>query len=382
MDFSRVVSGFCLLTSVVAPLALGLSAPTFAAESSGLSSDIRPLRLSFMQLSPRSDRQKPLAAMDPAGFVISSGNLIGQLDDGWVGGMSMATHKWLWWYDGKVTLTSPPGSFGSAVVLGFRDGKIAKLDATTGKKLWIASLDSFTERPFLLNGTTLYVLTAAQVLYALDFQSGKTLWLFDGGYPEGLTIRGGAKPIHHDGKILFGLASGEIIGVAADSGKLSWRYNPAYNDARFHDVVGEMIVRNNKLLITRYDGLVAAIDLGSSVRSVTWQERLPGLTTSVFRGDRYYVGGLNGDVYALDPDNAGRHLWRQMTGAAVTTLTAGETTLYAAGAGGRVTALDLATGNLVWADRLGSSLASTPALYENGVYFSTGLKSVYAYRLR
>ena len=38
---------------------------------------------------------------------------------------------------------------------------------------------SFTERAFLLNGTTLYVLTAAQSLYALVFLTGRTLWVYD-----------------------------------------------------------------------------------------------------------------------------------------------------------------------------------------------------------
>jgi outer membrane protein assembly factor BamB len=106
------------------------------------------------------------------------------------------------------------------------------------------------------------------------------------------------------------------------------------------------------------------------------------VTTSTFRGDRFFVGGLNGDVYALDPDNAGRRLWRAVTGAAVTTLTAGETSLFAAGAGGRVTALDVQTGAYQWYDRLGSSLASPPILFENTLYFTTGMKSLYAYRIR
>jgi len=279
-------------------------------------------------------------------------------------------------------MTAPPGSFGSSVVLGFRDGRIVKVEALTGKIVWTANLDSFSERPFLLGGTTLYVMTTAQVLYALDFQTGKTLWLFDGGFPDGLSIHGGAKLILHDGKILAGLASGEVIAVAADTGKLLWRYNPAYNDARFHDVVGEMLVRGTSLIVTRYDGLVAAISLDTAVRSVSWQQQLPGLTASVYRGGRYFVGGLNGDVYALDPEGGGRRIWRAMTGAAVTSITAGETALYVAGAGGRVTAIDAATGGILWHDQIGSQLASPPFLFEDGIYYSTGLHSIYGYRMR
>jgi outer membrane protein assembly factor BamB len=337
--------------------------------------------VSFTALNKEYDRQKPLAMIDTAGFVANSGVMIGAVDPDWVIGLSMATERPLWFLDGKPGLTAPPGSFGSAVVLGLRDGKIVKVDALTGKKMWTASLDSFTERPFLLNGTTLFVLTAAQVLYALDFQTGKTLWLHDGGFPDGLTIRGGARPIVHDNKVIFGVTSGELLAVSLDSGKLVWRYNPAYNDARFHDVVGDMVVRNDKLLITRYDGLVAAIDLASSVRSVAWQEQLPSITTSAFRGGRYYIGGLNGDIYAMDPDT-GRRVWRTVTGAAVNTITPGETTLFVGGAEGRITALDAATGEARWYDRLAGSVASAPVLVDDAIYFTTGQKSVYGYKVR
>jgi outer membrane protein assembly factor BamB len=342
----------------------------------------RPFRLGFFSLNPGMERDKPLAMLDAAGFVVNSGLYIGAFDERWVGALSFTTLKTQWWYDGGVTMTAPPGSFGSSVVLGFRDGKVVKVEALTGNKQWTASLDSFTERQFLLNGTTLYVLTAAQVLYAIDFQTGKTLWLYDAGYPEGLTIRGGARPIFHDGKILFGIATGEILAVAADGGKLLWRYNPSYNDSRFHDVVGELVVRNNRLIIARYDGIVAAIDLAGSVRSVVWQEKFPGLTTATFRNARYYLGGLAGEVYAVDPENNGRRVWRTVTGAPVTAIAAGETQLFVSGEGGRVTALDASSGNILWYDRLGTSLAAAPVLVEDAIYYSTGQKAVYAYKLR
>jgi outer membrane protein assembly factor BamB len=286
-----------------------------------------------------------------------------------------------WWLDGEVDMTAPPGSFGSWVVLGFRDGKVRKVEALTGKVVWTAALDSFSERSMLLSGTTLYVMTAAQVLYALDFQSGKTLWLFDGGFPDGLAIRGGTRPLMHDNKVIVGISSGEILAVQAETGKLVWRYNPAYNDARFHDLVGDLVVRNNRLLISRYDGLVASVDLGSSVRKLIWQDQLPGITSSTFRGGRFFVGSLNGDVYAYDADS-GRRLFRSVTGSPVTSITAGETSLYVAGGDGRVSALDSTSGDFLWHDDLGSQIAASPVLTEQTIYFETGLRNMYGYKLR
>lgn len=360
---------------------LSPSLPAGPVESAPKQAAARPFRLGFWSLNEVVDQEKPLAAFDSAGFVVNSGLLIGGLDSDWVAGLSLSTLKMQWFLEGRSDLTAPPGSFGSSVVLGYRDGRVVKIDALTGKKQWTTELDSFSERPFLLNGTTLYVVTAAQVLYALDFQTGRKLWLYDGGFPDGLSIGGGARPVVHENKVIFGLASGELLAVGVDDGKLVWRYNPSYTEARFHDYVGEMVVRNGKLLVTRYDGLAASIDLQGSNRSVAWQEQLPGLTTSSFRNGRYFVGALNGDIYALNPDD-GRRIWRTVTGASVTTITAGETTLYVAGHDGRVTALASADGKVAWYDKLGTSLASPPAVFNDAIYYTTGLKSVYAYKLR
>jgi outer membrane protein assembly factor BamB len=222
-------------------------------------------------------------------------------------------------------------------------------------------------------------MTAAQVVYAIDFQSGKTLWLYDAGFPDGLTVQGGAKPIIYDNKVVFGIASGELLAVNAATGKLVWRYNPAYTDSRFHDVVGEIVMVKTSLLVSRYDGFVAAIDLGSNERRVIWQETLPGITTSSYRNNRFYVAAQNGDVYSFDAQS-GKKLWRQVTGVPLSTLTVGETTLFVTGNNGEVFALETASGDVRWHDDLGGEILSQPVLDENKLYIATGIKSIYSYQ--
>lgn len=358
-----------LLTVASLPLALAVEA------AAG-----RPFRLDYFNLNPQLNEQKPLATIESAGWVINSGILVGAFDARWVGGLSLATRRVQWWYEASSDLAAPPGSFGSSVVLGFRDGKLVKLDALTGNQQWSASLDAFADRPVLLSGKTLFVVTSSQVLYALDFQTGKTLWLYDAGYPEGLKLRGAARPITSDGKVIFGLASGELLAVEAESGKLSWRYNPAYNDARFHDVVGEMVVRSGHLILTRYDGLIARIDISSSIRSPVWQETTSGIASSFYHNGRLYVGGTNGDISAYNVEN-GRRLFRTPNDAVTMTFAASENVIYAAGAGGRISAFDATSGELIWHDRLASMVVTTPVIHEDAIYFMTGQKSVYSYRL-
>ncbi len=342
----------------------------------------RPFRLGYYKINPAIDRDKPLAALDGAGFAINSGILVGSFDEKWTVGISLASLKPLWWAEQKSSATTPPGSFGSAVVMGYRNGTLVKFDAISGKAQWTQTLDSFSDRPLTLLGNTLYVVTSAQAVYAIDFQTGRINWVFDGGFPDGLVIRSGPRALVYEGKVLVGLASGEILALASDSGKLLWRYNPAYNDARFHAVVSDMAVISGKLLIARYDGIVAAIDLSSSIRQVVWQDRLPVITAAVQRGERFYVGSTNGEVYAIDPASSGRKIWSLQTGASVTSMQAGEDALFVAGRGGQVTAIDWKEGAMKWVDQVGSTIATPPVIYEDVLYVATGYASIYGYGLK
>ena len=341
----------------------------------------RPFRLGVLRLNNDLDQSKPLASNDAAGWAMAAGTLIGSFDQKWVGGYSLVEERVTWWFEGGTDLTMPPAVLGRWAVLGFRSGRLVKLDTVTGKKAWEIDLSAFSERRAVLAGNVLLVVTVSQALYAIDFQTGKTLWLFDGGFPAGLTLRNGALPLVHDNKVLFGLTTGEILAVNFETGKLQWRYNPAYNDSRFHDVVGELIVRSNQLLMTRYDGLVASVELAGDKR-VIWQEQLPAVATSSFRNGRYYVGCVNGDVYAFDAAT-GRRIWSAavQTGTSVGFLMPGESLIYVIGSNGRITVLDAAAGTISFSDDVGGEVTSAPVVYGNAFFVATGLKNLYSYRL-
>jgi outer membrane protein assembly factor BamB len=65
------------------------------------------------------------------------------------------------------------GLFGAAVLVTF-DRQLAALEAATGKVLWTRELDAPVERPIKVEGTTLYLATAVDLL-KLDGATGKTL---------------------------------------------------------------------------------------------------------------------------------------------------------------------------------------------------------------
>lgn len=342
--------------------------------------DSRPFKVGVMRLNVDLDNSKPLGMLDHPGWTVAGSLLIGAIDRHWIGAYSVAKNSFVWWYRLDEELTSQPTALGAAIMFGMRNGHVVKVDVATGQKLWEATLDSFVQRPFVLNGGILLAQTSAQVLYALDYQSGKTEWLFDGGFPDTLSIHGTTAPVVFDNRAFMSLASGEIVAVSMAGGKILWRHNPAYNDARFHDVVGEMIVKNNRLHIARYDGIVAAIDLTGNERRSVWEDRLGSISTAVYHDGRYYLGLVNGDVYSYDM-TTGRRLWRVVTGVTVQSLTIAESKMYVAGSSGRITQLNTADGSELWHDDVGGHLSDRPIILPQGIFFSTGIKNLYGYRL-
>jgi outer membrane protein assembly factor BamB len=297
-----------------------------------------------------------------------------------VGAFSVKDGTPRWWLKAPAELTAPPVVFGSWVVLGFRDGSLYKVEVLTGKIVWKASLDSFASRSFTLSGSTLLVVTAGQYLHSIDYQSGESQWLFDGGFPAGLAVRSKTAPLVYNNTVYYGISSGELLAVDLASGKLNWRYNPEYSDARFKDVVGEMVIINNRLIFSRNDGLVGAVALGTKQQRLVWSHRFPSVAASVFRGGRYFVGLVNGDMIAMQVSD-GNRLWRTITGKGISTIKAGERVLYVAGMKGRISAIESANGNIKWTDDLGGLVAAESFYIGSKIYFATGAHNIYGYKL-
>lgn len=372
-EMKRLVGLTHIRVALLSTIAIFLAAAT--------PSENRPFRLGMLKLLPEVDEMKPIGRENRVGILNHGDAIVGDFGNGWVGSRVFRGDRFNWWFDAGSELTSPLVNPGGFVVFGTRTGKLFKLDISSGKRSWEVALDSFVERKPLLAGSVLLVQTTAQVLYAIDYQTGKSLWVFDAGFPDGLAISAGAAPVVFGDTAIIGLPSGEVVGVNLADGKQVWRVNPVVTDARFRDVVGDMFVRDAVLHLTRYDGVVAAIDLKSSDIRTIWQERYPSIATSTFRAGRIYIGCINGDVVALDAGNQGRQLWRTITASPLNTITAAETKVVIAGANGHVSALDIQNGEVSWHDNVGYSVSSAPVFMPDGVYFVTGLGNAYGFHL-
>jgi outer membrane protein assembly factor BamB len=340
----------------------------------------RPFRLGVVRLSESEDLIKPVAQSDNGGFVARGDVLIGSLDNQWIRAYNLSTKMTTWWQQTDGEITAPPLLVENTVYFSTRSGKLTALNATTGEKVWETTLDSHLDRPMTWSNGYIYLVSAGQVAYSIEATSGKRMWVHDAGFPDMVVVRRHPAPVIHDSRMIIGLATGELLALKIEDGKRLWRYNPFYQEARFKDVIGEMVVHGGKLLISRYDGLIALVDV-TQERQVIWQDRQTSASASTFRSGRYYIGLTSGEVIAYDA-TTGRINWRTQTGPTPSFIVASETALYVVGTNGRISALDISTGAFQWGDDLGSRIGTAPIVNGDRMYVTTGLRNLYAYKIQ
>jgi outer membrane protein assembly factor BamB len=345
-----------------------------------LASAKQPFRIGMIVMNPELDAQKPLALSDNGGFILRGDIVYGSFDSNYMRAYNRVTRKNIWWFKTDGEVTSPPLMVENTIYVSTRSGNLSAINASTGEELWSTQLDSYSERPLTLSNGFLFVATTGQVTYSIEAKSGKRAWVHDAGFPDSVVVRRPPAPLIHDGRVVIGLASGELLALKIEDGKRLWRYNPFYQEARFKDVIGEMVVHNGRLLLTRYDGLVALVDFAQE-RQVLWQDRQTSVSTSTFRSGRYYVGLTNGDVICYDA-STGRISWRKSLGPTAAFMMASETHLYVMSTNGRITALESSSGNYEWADNLGGRIGTPPIVNGDQMYISTGLRNIYAYKIQ
>lgn len=348
--------------------------------------EARPWRTGIIKFSPELDRIKPPGLADFAGITEASGKLlIGPYNEEWIGAFRYPEMKAEWWMPTKSTLTVPPAVFGNWGVLGFRNGDLIKFNVRSGKTEWTASLDTFPAREIRkISDHKLIVVTASQSVYAIDYESGATLWICDQGAPEGVAIRTMSPPLLHREVLYLGLASGEVSAINSRTGEKLWVHNPVYSAQRFKDVVGEMTIIGNTLIVSRYDGLVTGINTEKpSVPANGWSKPMlfsSSVTTSTFRHGRMYVGTQNGYVHAINPQNA-KEIWTAQPGSSVTMVIAGDSEVYTTGSDGQISALDGKSGRTIWHDHVGGSVVARPVYIQKDIYFPSSLRVLYGYRV-
>lgn len=190
-----------------------------------------------------------------------------------------------------------------------------------------------------------------------------------------------------EGMLLLGTLKGEVLAYGSDDGKLRWTARVST------EVLSPPRAANGMVAVRSGDGRIFGLEAGSGKRRWIYQGATPSLMVRSFAGvlilrDRVYAGFAGGRLVALDLEN-GRVVWEAVVSRArgatelerVTDITGlpvvDDYRICAVAYQGRVACFDLDRGNPIWTRDASSSAGL--AMNDHHVYVSDAKGAVIAY---
>jgi outer membrane protein assembly factor BamB len=264
-------------------------------------------------------------------------------------------------------------------------GQVVALSSRTGRRAWtFASHRCAAATPAIgpASGGTVYgvflnhppcnaTTTQDGEVVALAAGTGAVRWRRTIGPSE-------TSPIVVDGRVYVGDWRGRVYALDADSGRTLWTYTTG------GAVKGGVAVQGDRIFVGSYDGHVYALDArtGREVWRADADSRLFGsatfYSTPAAAYDRIYIGGTDGKVYSFGA-LSGERRWSQSTGGYVYGSPAvWNRRVYVGSYDGSFYALDAATGDVVWKFEANGPISGSASVIAGVVYFSTFHSRTYA----
>lgn len=238
----------------------------------------------------------------------------------------------------------------------------------------------------VLDSKNLYIGSDSGVFYALNQQSGDTIWSFNiEKYPYGKGIF--STPALHKNNVYFGAYDGNVYALDKHTGALNWKYSETDwigSSPALAPNIGLLFIGLEFGLWRKRGGLVA-LDLKTGKR--IWIQRHPSLTHAsplyIKEEGLVTVGSNNGIIYAYQAEN-GLSKWEFQTLADIKTRPAYDPKrrlVLVPSMDGFLYALDAVKGTLVWSFKTGGGIYSNPLIHNDRVLVASLDKSLYAINL-
>lgn len=175
---------------------------------------------------------------------------------------------------------------------------------------WRVKLPAPLTQPIAAGEHVYVAAREAHTIYALDRNSGKTVWTYTAGG------RIDSPPTWHAGMLLFGSADGRVYCLRASDGKLAWRFLAAPRDCRIGDfdqlasvwpVHGSVLIHQGVAYVTAgrstyMDGGIRVWGLDPATGAIRHKATLSGPMPEVpeRRDFAFYLLGANSDVLAAE----------------------------------------------------------------------------------
>ncbi|GIK27504.1 MAG: serine/threonine-protein kinase [Chloroflexi bacterium] len=209
-------------------------------------------------------------------------------DDGRLYALAANNGRFLWNYEAGAPIRSRPFVTSDIIIFGADDGSIYGLELS-GKRKWVyRAKRSIISSPAVdqKNGIC-YIGSFDGYLYALDANSGFTLWRFRTNGPVV------SSPALTADSVYFGSADGIMYAVNVDSGKERWQYTSG------KPIVGSPTVAGNMVYFGGTDNAFYCLDVKTGRMLWKYQTRGQITSTPVLGENLIVFGSMDNTIYAL-----------------------------------------------------------------------------------
>lgn len=212
--------------------------------------------------------------------------------------------------DRLVTGATAAGS--GIVVVATKKGEVIALDRADGRRLWTSNLSSQALTPATIGARVVVVQSVDGRLTGLSAADGKRLWRHERTEPP-LSLLGTARPVIVADAVLTGFASGKVVAVQVQTGKLLWELPVAQPQGRNEverlvDVDVSPIVIGSVLYAASYQGKIIALD--AQTGNIVWSRDVSTFSGMDADATNIYLTDDRGNVLAFD-QRTGASVWKQ-----------------------------------------------------------------------
>lgn len=231
--------------------------------------------------------------------------------DGRLARLDAETGRELWRIDTGARLSGGVGAGGNLVLVGTAKGEVLAFDAQ-GKAAWKAQVTSeVLSAPQVADGIVV-VRSGDNRIFGLDAADGKRKWVFQRATPA-LTVRSHAGVVVYRGAVFAGLPGGKLVALTLATGAVGWEAAVAQPRGateleRVTDVTSLPVVDERQVCAVAFQGRVACFETLSG--TPIWARDLS--SNAGLGGDRrtIYVSDDKGAVLAFDRGR-GSSVWKQ-----------------------------------------------------------------------
>jgi outer membrane protein assembly factor BamB len=177
-----------------------------------------------------------------------------------------------------------------------------------------------------------------------------------------------ATPLVADGAVYLADARGSVTILDEMSGSIRRTIRPEAGPS-----AGSLVIAGGSLIDGTSDGLVTAWSLDGATVRWTWRSPTGGALAMAAGSDVVVAASLDGTVYGLSL--SGAKMWSLAVGGPASRSAAIDGSVAVVGAdNGRLTAFDVATGQVRWTSNVGGTEVATPAIADGVVYAASGVR--------